>query len=114
MVWGAMSTEASGRASDIVSTSPGSLAADATARPCAAGTEFRPGVFILSDVRIYREGLAHSLSRHAGITVLDIADTSQAGLALAISRAPDAIILDIGTPGGFEVAKALSVQLPAT
>ena len=102
-----MSTERSGRTSDIASTSPARLAVDTAA-------ERRPGVFILSDVRIYREGLAHSLSRHPGITVLDIADTSAAGLATAINRAPDAIILDIGTPGGFEVAKALSAQLPGT
>jgi two-component system, NarL family, nitrate/nitrite response regulator NarL len=109
-----MSNEASGRALDIASASRAALAADASTRPCAAAAESLPGVFILSDVRIYREGLAHSLSRHAGITVLDIADISEAGLALAISRAPDAIILDIGTPGGFEVAKALSARLPAT
>src|SRR6516164_2315256 len=102
-----MPTERSGRTSDIASTSPPHLAVD-------PAEERRPGVFILSDVRIYREGLAHSLSRHPGITVLDIADTSAAGLATAINRAPDAIILDIGTPGGFEVAKALSAQLPAT
>jgi DNA-binding NarL/FixJ family response regulator len=85
--------------------------------PCLAvepGRRARPGVFILSDVRIYREGLALSLSRYPSINVLEATDTSAAALARVIARAPEAIVLDIGTPGGFEVAKALNVQLPAS
>jgi DNA-binding NarL/FixJ family response regulator len=83
---------------------------------CAAvdETEARSSVFILSDVRIYRDWLAHSLSSHPGIAVLDVTDTSAAGLAIVIKSAPDAIILDIGASGSLEVAKALSERLRAT
>jgi DNA-binding NarL/FixJ family response regulator len=72
-----------------------------------------PGVFIVSDVRLYREGLARSLARQPGITVLGATDASPAAVSQLISDAPDVIILEVAGPGSFGLAKSLSGQLPA-
>ena len=72
-----------------------------------------PGVFIVSDVRLYREGLARSLARQPGITVLGATDASPVAVSHLISDAPDVIILEVAGPGSFGLAKSLSAQLPA-
>jgi two-component system nitrate/nitrite response regulator NarL len=74
------------------------------------GVEAR--VFLLSDVRLYREGLLWSLARQPAFEVLEPADLSKAALArLAVLR-PDVIILDIGAPDSFALAKSLGISLP--
>jgi two-component system nitrate/nitrite response regulator NarL len=73
----------------------------------------RPGVFILSDVRLYREGLSLCLSRQPTFAVLGMGDHSAAALAQAVERSPDVIILDVADRRSFDVAKALRVHLPA-
>jgi DNA-binding NarL/FixJ family response regulator len=83
------------------------------ATPAAgAATEARPRVLVISDVRLYRDGLVQSLSRHLGDAVLGGADASAASLAEAVALAPDAIILDIAN-GGLNTAKMLALQLPS-
>jgi two-component system, NarL family, nitrate/nitrite response regulator NarL len=72
----------------------------------------RPGVFILSDVRLYREGLALCLSRQPKLAMLGMGDHSAAALARAIDHKPDVIVLDVADPRSFDVAKALRVHLP--
>jgi two-component system, NarL family, nitrate/nitrite response regulator NarL len=69
-------------------------------------------VFLLSDVRLYREGLLFSLARQSAFEVLDASDFSSAALARVAASLPDVIILDIGAPDSFAVAKSLSVRLP--
>jgi two-component system, NarL family, nitrate/nitrite response regulator NarL len=71
-------------------------------------------VFLLSDVRLYREGLLWSLARQPAFEVLEAADLSKAALArLAVLR-PDVIILDVGAPDSFALAKSLGISLPNT
>jgi two-component system nitrate/nitrite response regulator NarL len=72
----------------------------------------RPGVFILSDVRLYREGLALCLSRQSTLAILGVGDHSAAALAEVIERKPDVIVLDVADPRSFDFAKALRVHLP--
>jgi DNA-binding NarL/FixJ family response regulator len=69
-------------------------------------------VFILSDVRLYREGLERSLARQQAFDTLGTADLSGAAVARVVAMQPDAIIIDIGAPDSFAVAKLLGISLP--
>jgi DNA-binding NarL/FixJ family response regulator len=71
-------------------------------------------VFLLSDVRLYREGLHWSLARREAFEVLGAADFSRAAVAQLVALSPDVIILDIGAPDSFALAKSLGVSLPNT
>ena len=68
-------------------------------------------VFLLSDVRLYREGLLWSLSRQAAFEVIGAGDLSRRTLAKVLELAPEVVILDVGVAEGFEAAKALSSRL---
>jgi DNA-binding NarL/FixJ family response regulator len=72
-----------------------------------------PSVFILSDVRLYREGLALSLSRQTRIAVKGVAEISPRGLSQVIEHKPDVIILDVGGSNSFDFARSLTAQSPA-
>jgi DNA-binding NarL/FixJ family response regulator len=85
---------------------------DATPAAGAAAKPW-PRVLVISDVRLYRDGLVQSLSRHLGDAVPGGADASAASLAEAVAFAPDAIILDIANAGGLSTAKMLAAQLPS-
>jgi two-component system nitrate/nitrite response regulator NarL len=74
----------------------------------------RARVFLLSDVRLYREGLLWSLTRQQTFEVLGAADLARATVAGLIALRPDVIILDIGAPDSFGLAKSLGVSLPNT
>jgi DNA-binding NarL/FixJ family response regulator len=71
-------------------------------------------VFLLSDVRLYREGLLSSLARQPAFEVLDAADLSRAAVARLVALRPDVIILDVGAPDSFALAKSLGISLPDT
>jgi two-component system nitrate/nitrite response regulator NarL len=71
-------------------------------------------VFLLSDVRLYREGLLWSLARRQALEVLGAIDFSGAGLTQLVASRPDVIILDIGGPDSFALAKSLGMRLPNT
>jgi len=68
-------------------------------------------VFLLSDVRLYREGLLWSLSRQATFEMIGAGDFSRRTMATVLELAPDVIILDVGVAEGFEAAKTLSSRL---
>jgi two-component system nitrate/nitrite response regulator NarL len=87
---------------DMVACSP--------AMPGAAGKRAR--LFLLSDVRLYREGLQWSLSRRECFDVLGAAGLSGATVVRIVELGPDVVILDIGAPESFDVAKALRAGLP--
>ena len=80
--------------------------------------ESTPGVkarvFLLSDIRLYREGLLWSLARQPAFQVLEAADLSKATLGRLAAQRPDVIILDIGAPDSFALAKSLRISLPDT
>src|SRR5882757_9373551 len=74
----------------------------------------KPEIFILSDVRLYREGLVLSLSRQSSIAVRGAADTSPRALLQVIELKPDVVILDVSSPTSFDIAKSLCARLPTT
>jgi two-component system nitrate/nitrite response regulator NarL len=71
----------------------------------------RPGIFIVSDVRLYREGLARSLSRQPSIAVIGAADASHVTISQLVAQVPDVVILDVSGRGSFDLAKSLNAQL---
>jgi DNA-binding NarL/FixJ family response regulator len=101
------------RAQDRAANSSGS-----TGSPNAALSEHtpnsKPEIFILSDVRLYREGLVLSLSRQSSIAVRGAADTSPRALLQVIELKPDVVILDVSSPTSFDIAKSLCARLPTT
>src|SRR5438128_148447 len=72
----------------------------------------RARVFILSDVRLYRESLLWNLTRSQAFEMLGAADLSTAAVARVIGLQPDSIILDIGAVESFATAKLLGISLP--
>jgi DNA-binding NarL/FixJ family response regulator len=71
-------------------------------------------IFILSDVRLYREGLLWSLSRQETFEVIGADDFSSRTLSCLVALNPDVVILDVGTSEGFAAARTLSSRLPNT
>jgi len=73
-------------------------------------------VLIADDHPLFREGVAHSLSGKANITVIAQAETSEEALRLAREFLPDVILLDIAMPerGGLAIASEIAVACPAT
>jgi two-component system nitrate/nitrite response regulator NarL len=72
----------------------------------------RARLFILSDVRLYREGLRWSLAREQTLEMLGAADLSRAVVGRLVGLQPDAVILDVGAPESFAIAKLLGTSLP--
>lgn len=73
-------------------------------------------VLIADDHPLFREGVAHSLSGKADITVIGQAETSEEALRLARELLPDVILLDVAIPerGGLAIASEIAVACPAT
>lgn len=69
-------------------------------------------VFILCDVRLYREGLAWSLSQRPEVEVVGAAAPNAEGLAEAISSAPTAVLLDFAMPEILNLSKTLNRLIP--
>src|SRR5262249_6018681 len=69
-------------------------------------------VFILGDVRLYREGLAWSLSQRSEVEVVGAAAPNAGGLAEAISSAPTAVLLDFAMPEILNFSKTLNRLIP--
>jgi DNA-binding NarL/FixJ family response regulator len=77
------------------------------------GRGVKARVFLLSEVRLYREGLLSSLARQQAFEVLGAADMSNAAVARVIGLRPEVIILDISAPNSFPFAKSLGISLPS-
>ena len=73
-------------------------------------------ILIADDHPLFREGVAHSLSGKANITVIAQAETSEEALRLARELLPDVVLLDIAMPvrGGLAIASEIAVACPAT
>ena len=72
----------------------------------------RPRVFIISDVRLVRDGLAAQLQNDGR---LDLRGAGRPDpMATLIAVPPAAIILDLGVPEGLAFAERLRSALPAT
>lgn len=71
-------------------------------------------VFLLSDVRLYRDGLRLGLAHQQSMDVLGEGDFSDAALTRVVAVRPDVVILDIGSGTSFDFAKSIGAALPGT
>jgi two-component system nitrate/nitrite response regulator NarL len=69
-------------------------------------------IFILSDVRLYREGLAWSLSQRPEVEMIGAAAPSEGALAEIVSSAPTAVLLDFAMPEALNLPKELNRLIP--
>ena len=73
----------------------------------------RPRIFILSDVRLYREGLAWSLSQRPEIEVIGAAAPTAATLVEISRSAAMAVLLDVAMPGALNLPREIVRLTPA-
>jgi len=69
-------------------------------------------VFIISDVRLYREGLAWNLTHEGSLQVLGASGPSPSTFDLLDQQVPDAIIFDITMRDGLQLARELHARWP--
>jgi DNA-binding NarL/FixJ family response regulator len=62
---------------------------------------------VVSDVRLYREGLADALRRSGRVEVVGTAADGDASVAGARELAPDAVLVDLTLPGWEEAVRAI-------
>lgn len=72
----------------------------------------RPRVIIVSDVLLYRHGLAASLERDGRVDVITAISAPDARVALA-THSPDALLLDASAEHGLALARHLRASYPA-
>jgi DNA-binding NarL/FixJ family response regulator len=71
-------------------------------------------VLIISEVRLYREGLARLLRRDQRLDVVGIAGDDPDGLGVlgGLDEPPDTVLLDVPAPRGLESLQRLTASLP--
>jgi two-component system nitrate/nitrite response regulator NarL len=69
-------------------------------------------IFILSDVRLYREGLSACLSHQPSLKMLGTADSSVEGISIVFDLCPDVVVLDTAIMRVFEIAKSIRARSP--
>jgi two-component system, NarL family, nitrate/nitrite response regulator NarL len=72
----------------------------------------RARIFVLSDVRLCREGLAWSLSQRPEVEMVGAAAPSAAALAQVASSAPTAVLLDFAMAEALDLSKELNRLIP--
>ena len=71
-------------------------------------------VFVLSDVRFYREGLAQVIASTDRVVVVGTAAGTDDGLRLAAQLQPDVVLLDTAMGEGVWMARQLADSAPDT
>jgi two-component system, NarL family, nitrate/nitrite response regulator NarL len=71
----------------------------------------RPRVFVLSDIRLLREGIVSALSLQSSVQVIGSSDLSEPPGRIANLR-PDALLIDI--TGGLDAGHSIRGSMPAT
>jgi two-component system nitrate/nitrite response regulator NarL len=66
-------------------------------------------VAILTDIRLYRDGLAQVLDSQPGIKVVGTASNDSSGLKCVAETTPDVVLIDMAMPDSPAVVRALSV-----
>ena len=72
----------------------------------------RPRVLIVSETRLYREGLAEALGRGGGLTVCGHAPTAEAALQAVADVSPEVVLLDAASPDGVALVAAIGDASP--
>jgi DNA-binding NarL/FixJ family response regulator len=70
-----------------------------------------PGIYLVANVRLYREGLVNSLSRHPGVEVLGASSRADAMSDIGVLRA-DVILVDVSERDNLKLARQVSHTLP--
>jgi two-component system, NarL family, nitrate/nitrite response regulator NarL len=70
-----------------------------------------PRLFVLTDIRLLREGLVLALSRQSSVQVVGSSDLSPSASDIAATR-PDVVLLDITMPGGLDMSLPIRRILP--
>jgi two-component system, NarL family, nitrate/nitrite response regulator NarL len=70
-----------------------------------------PRVFVVSPMRIYREGLAHALARHGSINVVGAAARINELTSLLSSIAVDVVLFDLAVEGSLAALRRLGGYL---
>ena len=84
---------------------PKSAAPEIAASPAAP---VQPRILILSDVKLYREGLAWSLSQRPEVIVVATCTPNMAALEQVAGSSPTTVLLDFATPGALNIPKELN------
>jgi two-component system nitrate/nitrite response regulator NarL len=82
------------------------------ASPCASVTRSR--IFILSDVRLFREGLTWSLSQQPDIEVIEARAPGPDVIAQISDSHAVAVLLDISMSGALDICRELNRRTPGT
>jgi DNA-binding NarL/FixJ family response regulator len=69
-------------------------------------------VFIVSDVRLYRDGLATALAREEQTDVVGTAESAAQALEPVAELRPDAVLVDVSAPGGVDGVRVLVAAFP--
>ena len=67
---------------------------------------------IISDIRLYREGLAEVLGRQPDVRVVGTAGNDEASVRHIVQAAPDVALLDMAMPASASVARTLGESAP--
>ena len=71
-----------------------------------------PGLLIVADVRLYREGMHASLSKLPQFSVIGAVASADEARQLGIQTAPDVVIVDMATRNSLAVVRAIRQDLP--
>jgi two-component system, NarL family, nitrate/nitrite response regulator NarL len=71
-------------------------------------------VFIAVDIRLYREGLAETLGRKDGLSIVGAHRCSPEALSHIVELHPDVVLLDAGTPQNHALAREIQRSAPRT
>jgi two-component system, NarL family, nitrate/nitrite response regulator NarL len=82
--------------------------------PVTNAVSGKPSALIVSDVRLYREGLAMTLRSRSDLMLAGTADSLKSAVELIGSLEPTIVLLDTGMPRGLEIARALVRAAPRT
>ena len=72
----------------------------------------RTGVFIVTPIKLYRDGIAHFLSSSDDVVVLGAAQEGSETIRLVRELVPDVILLDMALEDSHATARAMRATLP--
>lgn len=72
-----------------------------------------PGVFIVTPIKLYRDGIAHFLGASQRVQVLGTADEDEDAVKLALRLEPDVVLLDMMLDDSRALARALRQAVPS-
>lgn len=71
-------------------------------------------ILLVSEIRLYRDGLAQVLGRNPGLHVVGSVSSRQEALEAIIPTSPDVVLLDMATAGSYGAVSQLRELSPGT